>query len=214
VTIFPPNLVWKSSSLPFELEACEECFSGSSEKPKSLLVNEAFALQAGPITASLVVSPTGSAVSDEGTSKGLGNQTDLSLLKWFRSRSEIVLTSGKTAELENYRLPSKSQLAILSRTERTYQSLGDDKTKVLFLEKVDSYGKAIDQLQALGFTKIHCEFGPAGFVDLINKKLTNGFVSSTEPSGIEQFAQEHQLLLENIEVFAGDLFVAQLLGRG
>ncbi len=177
-------------------------------------MNEAFDLQAGPVTASLVVSATGSAVSEQGTSKGLGNATDLSLLKWFRNRSEIVLTSGKTAELENYRLPSTAQLAILSRTDRIYQSLGQDKTKVIFLENLDSFGSAIEELRTRGYERIHCEFGPTGFVDLVNQNLTAGFVSSVDVMGIELFAKEHELLVGTVEEFGGDLLVARLLGRG
>jgi riboflavin biosynthesis pyrimidine reductase len=177
-------------------------------------VNEAFDLQAGPVTASLVVSATGSAVSEQGTSKGLGNSTDLSLLKWFRNRSEIVLTSGKTAELENYRLPSTAQLAILSRADRTYQSLGQDKTKVIFLDKLASFGSAIEELRKRGYERIHCEFGPTGFVELLNQNLAAGFVSSVNVTGIELFAMQHELLVGTLEEFGGDLLVARLLGRG
>lgn len=175
---------------------------------------DTFDLQAGPITASLVVSTTGSAVSAAGTSRGLGNTTDSNLLRWFRNRSEIVLTSGKTAELENYRLPSKPKLAILSETQREYQLLGQDKAKVIFLQNSDSYSSAIESLLSLGYSRIHCEFGPTGFVDLVKQNLTDGFVSSVEMKGIELFAKEHELLLESAEEYAGDLFVARLLGRG
>lgn len=177
-------------------------------------MNEDFDLEAGPVTASLVVSANGSAVSAEGTSRGLGNVTDSNLLRWFRNRSEVVLTSGKTAELENYRLPSNPELAILSETEREYQSLGQNKARVIFLKNIDSYSSAIGRLQSLGYSKIHCEFGPTGFVDLVNQNLTDGFVSSIEVAGIELFARKHELFLESVEEYAGDLFVARLLGRG
>lgn len=171
-------------------------------------------LPAGNVTASLVVSPTGSAVSTNGTSNGLGNETDLALLKWFRARSQIVLTSGKTAELENYRYPSSTGLAILSRSKRTYDSLAEDREKVLFLTGVDTYLQAIDELANLGFQKIHCEFGPTGFAELVNEGKVDGFVSSIEALGIERFAQLHNLSVAKKHEVADDLVVGQLLGRG
>lgn len=171
-------------------------------------------LPAGNVTASLVVSPAGSAVSTNGTSRGLGNETDLALLKWFRARSQIVLTSGKTAELENYRYPSSTGLAILSRSQRTYDSLAEDREKVLFLTGVDTYLQAIDGLKNRGFQKIHCEFGPTGFVELVNEDKVDGFVSSIEASGIEGFAKLHKLSVAKLHLVADDLVVGQLLGRG
>ena len=175
---------------------------------------KSFDLPAGDVTASLVVSPTGSAVSTNGTSRGLGNETDLALLKWFRARSQIVLTSGKTAELENYRYPSRTELAILSRSQRNYDSLAKDREKVLFLSGVETYLQAIDELTNLGFQRIHCEFGPSGFVDLVNEGKVDGFVSSVEASGIERFAQLHNLSAAKLHLVADDLVVGQLLGRG
>ena len=175
---------------------------------------KSFNLPAGDVTASLVVSPVGSAVSTTGTSRGLGNETDLELLKWFRARSQIVLTSGKTAELENYRYPSSTGLAILSRHQRTYDSLATDRERVLFLKEVDTYPQAIDELINLGFHKIHCEFGPNGFVELVDGDKVDGFVSSIEPSGIKRFAELHNLSVAKLQDVAGDLVVGQLLGRG
>lgn len=177
-------------------------------------MTSSFDLIAGPVTASLVVSSAGIATSDEGSSKGLGNQTDLALLKWFRSRSEVVLTSGKTAEIENYKLPSSAELAILSKAERKYESLGAQKSKVIFLKNLDSYAQSIDALLSLGYSRIHCEFGPSGFVDLLHSGLVEGFVSSKEVSGIELFANSHDLVQGNVQLLGGDLFVAQLFGRG
>ena len=175
---------------------------------------KSFDLPAGDVTASLVVSPTGSAISHSGTSRGLGNETDLALLKWFRARSQIVLTSGKTAELENYRFPSSAGLAILSRSQRTYDSLAEDREKVLFLTEIDTYRQAIDELTNKGFQKVHCEFGPSGFVELVNEGKVDGFVSSIKPLGIENFAQLHNLSVTKLHQVANDLVVGQLLGRG
>lgn len=177
-------------------------------------MNEGFSLAPGPVTASLVVDEFGRAISNSGSSKGLGNQTDLALLKWFRARSQVVLTSGKTAEAENYRLPSQARLAIFSRTERTYVSLADTKSQVIFLNNLGSYAQALDALHTAGYQKIHCEFGPSGFIELLCHGRVDGFVSSTETAGVERFAQANHLSLQPVQLVGGDLFVAQLLGRG
>lgn len=176
-------------------------------------MTDQFDIAAGSRTASMVVGETGSAISEHGSSKGLGNQTDLSLLKWFRSRSEIVLTSGKTAEADNYRFPRSTGLAILTRSDRSYQSLGNDKAKVLFLKHLDSYAAAIDELTSLGLSRIHCEFGPSGFVELVKLNLVDGFISSTSKSGIELFAARHDFRLKDLQAVGEDLLVAQVLGR-
>lgn len=177
-------------------------------------MNEHFELAAGPLTASMVVSSAGSAISDNGTSRGLGNKSDLALLKWFRSRSQIVLTSGKTAELENYRFPSSTGLAILSRSQRSYDSLGKEKERVLFLDVKASFSQAVLELKSQGYQRIHCEFGPSGFVELVQEGTVDGFVSSIEVVGIERFAELHHLVVEQLQQLTDDLFVGKLLGRG
>lgn len=168
----------------------------------------------GPITASLVVSELGSATGSLGSSKGLGNRTDLDLLKWFRSRSEIVLTSGKTAEIESYRYPASAELAILSSSSRSYDSLGKDKSRVLFLEGLESYQQAIEALREKGYSKVHCEFGPSGFTELVSAQLVEGYVSSINESGIAAFANLHNLSTVEVQQINGDLYVSQLIGRG
>lgn len=177
-------------------------------------MTDTFDLNAGSITASLVVSPEGSAASSSGTSKGLGNTTDQALLRWFRSRSQIVLTSGKTAELENYRLPSRAELAILSKSNRTYRSLGTDVSKVIFLENLSSYAHAIEALADLGYSKIHCEFGPTGFIELVKLNIVEGYVSCMAAAGIEEFAFQHQVGWTELQTVGDDLYVARVLGRG
>ncbi len=171
-------------------------------------------LEAGPVTASLVVSANGEAVSSLGNSKTLGNQTDLQLLKWFRARSEIVLTSGLTAELEGYRHPTQAKLAILSNTPRTYASLGQDLNRVLFLSESPSFADAVAQLSAEGYTRIHTEFGPTGFKSLVESSSVDGYVSSTSPEGISKFLQSAELYADKLQALSADLFVAKVVGRG
>lgn len=171
-------------------------------------------LQPGFITASLVVSKEGQSISDAGNSKGLGNKTDLQLLKWFRSLSQIVLTSGKTALAEQYRYPSSAELAILSRSEREYPSLGGELHRVRFLGMQDGYASALAALQSQGFERIHTEFGNQGFLELVRSGIADGYVSSTQARGITEFVDSTQLTELSRHVFGGDLVVCRVGGRG
>ncbi len=171
-------------------------------------------LNPGPVTASLVVSKNGKTVSEMGSSKNLGNETDLQLLKWFRSRSQIVLTSGKTAFAEEYRYPSSAELAILSRSERKYASLVKDLSRVRFLTDQASYVSAVETLHSQGFERIHTEFGLEGFVELVQSGFADGFVSSVSASGVTEFLGTTQLTELSRHVFGADLVVCRVGGRG
>jgi riboflavin biosynthesis pyrimidine reductase len=171
-------------------------------------------LNPGPVTASLVVSNDGQTISEMGNSKGLGNETDLQLLKWFRARSQIVLTSGKTAFAEEYRYPSSAELAILSRSERNYTSLEKDLGRVRFLADQASYVSAVETLHSQGFERIHTEFGIEGFVELVQSGFADGFVSSVSASGVTEFLVTTQLTELSRHVFGADLVVCRVGGRG
>ena len=172
------------------------------------------AVGAGPVTASLVVSASGQATTAAGTSRGLGNKTDLELLKWFRRRSEVILTSGLTAELENYRLPSAAKLAILSRENRSYSSLAGNLKDVIFLQGIDSFQTAVEHLNDIGYRRIHTEFGPTGFCALVSAQVVDGFVSSISPDGITAFVRDNKLSALEPLLVEGELFVARAVGRG
>ena len=185
-----------------------ECFSGLSAKQASLLEFEE--LNLGPVTASLVVAATGSAIGQHGTSRGIGNETDLELLKWLRSRSQIVLTSGLTARLEDYRMPLSADLAILSRQGHP-RPKGNLEAKFLELGELDSYGAAIHALSERGYSLIHTEFGPSGFVELVGTGTADGVVSSMERSGVKAFAANHDFAIQRMISVAG-LWIGVLEG--
>jgi len=163
------------------------------------------------VTASLVVGEDGSSKSELGNSKGLGNQTDLELLLWFRSRSQIVLTSGATAEADNYKYPANTELAILSRAKRNFPRLTPDLNKVRFLQG-QTISDAIKALQHQGFTEIHTEFGETGFLEL-SSGLVDCYLSSKSANGIEAFLKRTGLVAS--ERFSlPDLEIARVVGRG
>ena len=168
-------------------------------------------IAAGDITASLVVDERGNTKNGSGNSKGLGNQTDLNFLLWLRARSQIVLTSGITAEAEDYAYPSSAELAILTRSNRTYPRLADSLNRVRFISAA-SFAEAIASLQSEGLVRIHTEFGETGFLSLVGDNI-DCFLSSREQAGIEHFLRRTGL--QALETFdLSDLQIARVAGRG
>ena len=168
-------------------------------------------LAAGAVTASLVVDENGSTRSQLGNSRGIGNQTDLNLLLWLRNRSQIVLTSGITAEAEDYRYPSNTNLAILTNSNRNYPRLSDSIGKVRFLSNM-SFLQAVESLLAEGITQIHTEFGETGFQALAAERISC-YVSSKSTAGIERFLERTGLALGD-SFSLPDLVIARVDGRG
>lgn len=118
-------------------------------------------------TASLVCSPNGEFLDEHGTSKGLGGPVDKQWLISLRRSSDIVLTSGKTFRAEEYRMPKKSDLAVLSRAPVDTQSLSmQPGQKVIQFER-SSYSNAATELARDGYRRIHIEYGPRGITALI-----------------------------------------------
>ena len=169
------------------------------------------ALDAGAITASLVVDNLGSAIGAYGNSRGIGNETDHKLLLWFRGKAEVVLTSGATAIVEDYKMPSSCDLALLTRRNEQSFSIDPNDRKLIFLH--GHYFEGVEQLQELGYRRIHTEFGPSGFVELSQHSEVNCFLSSRTNNGLELFASKHKLgIRRRLEL--PDLFVAEVAGRG
>ena len=169
-------------------------------------------LPLGPVTASLVLTSSGSAVADSGSSKGIGNKTDLELLLWLRSRAKVVLTSGLTARVENYRMPSSADLAVLSRG-RVARPAGRATGRFLELGVLDGYHQAIVELQSQGYSQIHTEFGPRGFLELVRSGIASGVLSAIEFAGVEAFVSIHDLALQE-RITLPDLEIALVAGRG
>lgn len=60
----------------------------------------------------LVMSITGSAVGDDGTSETLTNATDRRILGVIRELSDVVLVGAASVRAEGYQLPRRSRLAV------------------------------------------------------------------------------------------------------
>lgn len=166
------------------------------------------------ITCSFVVGEAGQVVDEQGGSKGLGNQTDLELLRALRSNAEVVLTSGLTARVEEYRMPRHADLAIF--TQRGVAGLNlkpkaGQKLQVLTPPLVNSYQDAINALKTR-YGRIHVEFGPTGARSIKNE-IELFVISSTYEVGPAKFLEELGLV-ETASFLAPELFITVAVGRG
>lgn len=73
--------------------------------------------------ASLVVDSNGNTVGSDGTSKTVGNQTDLQLLIALRSKTSLIVTTGKTARSEQYKASRFAPIAFITRDQGSLASI-------------------------------------------------------------------------------------------
>jgi len=169
----------------------------------------------GHLTASLVLGQDGNHVDVNGTSKLLGGPADLELLKYFRSRSSWVLTTGATARAERYRIPSKAKLAVLSRQGELAlpETLDASEVTVLGSDFPMSIASAILHLEDLDPGGIHLEFGPQTLLTAHAEIDRLQIILSSEfETGASNFAETSNLVLGNPQV-VDQLFITQVTGR-
>lgn len=166
------------------------------------------------VTCSFVVGEDGQVVDDRGGSKGLGNQTDLELLRVLRANAEVVLTSGLTARVEEYVMPRHADLAIFTKRGVAGLNLkpkAGQKLQVLTPPQVNSYREAIEAVQKK-YDSVHVEFGPAG-ARAIKDQIELFVISSVHEYGPSKFLAELELT-QMERFFAPDLFITLAVGRG
>ena len=73
--------------------------------------------------ASLVIDSSGNTAGNDGTSKTVGNQTDLQLLIALRSRASLIVTTGKTARIEKYKASRFAPIAFITRDESSLATI-------------------------------------------------------------------------------------------
>lgn len=66
------------------------------------------------IRLNMVVSSGGSFTDSIGSSRGISNAIDRKLLAHLRKLSDVVITGGETARVENYEVPSSADLLVIS----------------------------------------------------------------------------------------------------
>ncbi len=154
------------------------------------------------VTASLVSDQHGNTVSTDGSSAGLGNDTDRSLLVALRRQSEVILTSGKTFRCDRYRFPKHADLAVLSNQGLDI-SVPDGQKLILSHQ---GYQQALMDLRSKGYKRVHVEYGITGIRALIEAKAIDALLlSSRHKSGVLNLAMA--LKVEPILLELEDLYV-------
>jgi len=154
------------------------------------------------ITASLVSDQHGNTVSTEGSSAGLGNSTDLSLLVALRRQSEVILTSGKTFRADRYKFPKHADLAVLTNQELDI-SVPDGQKLILSHQ---GYQQALMDLRSKGYKRVHVEYGITGIRALVEANALDALLlSSRDKPGVINLAMD--LKLEPILLELEDLYV-------
>jgi hypothetical protein len=154
------------------------------------------------ITASLVSDQHGNTVSSQGSSAGLGNSTDLSLLVALRRQSQVILTSGKTFISDRYRFPKHADLAVLTNQELDISIPIGQKLIVSNL----GYQQNLTDLMLSGYKRVHVEYGITGIRALLEAKALDALLlSSRDKSGVLALALE--LKVEPLLLKLEDLYV-------
>ncbi len=167
------------------------------------------------LTTCLVVDKHGSSVNAFGNSAGIGNESDLALLRFIRAQSEIVLTSGKTARADDIRMPRAADLAIF--TAAGVQSLrlepkGDQSLVLIGSEQATNYLEALSHIRNLGYQNIQIEFGISGLSEVL-QEIDVCVISGQDRAGVELFLEQQQIIPSQWFELK-DLFVAVGSGRG
>jgi hypothetical protein len=167
------------------------------------------------VTASMVVDEAGHHTGPDGTSKSLGGESDFELLMLFRKRAGTVLTTGLTARSENYRLPSSSSLAILTRStaESLPKQLQVEQVRLIGIDTKVTPAECVQQLMTAGPTPIHIEFGPTALIETLRSRTdVRAFISSEYESGPVAFISKWNLFQVGTFRFK-NLYVNEVSGR-
>lgn len=154
------------------------------------------------VTASLVCDENGKTTSSDGSSSGLGNETDLALLVAMRRQAQVIVTSGRTLRADNYRFPKSADLAVLTNQQVDIVEPVGQKLIV----SNSGYEQLIQELSHSGYTRMHVEYGVTGIKELIaGSALDALLLSSKQRSGVDALSRELKVLPTIIQL--DDLYV-------
>lgn len=119
----------------------------------------------------MVVGPLGQFVDESGSSRGISNVIDRNLLIHLRTLSDVVVTGGETARLEQYRKPKNASLAIISR-----RPVGIVDAIILTPPPTSEAASwSVIELKRLGFARILLEVGPSLAREYLQRDLVDEF---------------------------------------
>lgn len=185
---------------------------------------DGFASGSGKYTTSLVLGSEGEIAGTDGSSSPLTNRLDRELLKSLRRRAQVIQTSVRTANAENYRMPEAKALALFSNVTVVQASnllLGESRPVFFgaavqpkeYMQEVRqpqpqppprsstlTYSELISNLQLPSTTVVHSEFGLTG-LRMTHRELSCVFLSTTpgsdpQSSGLSFLNQTHKISAE------------------
>lgn len=129
--------------------------------------------------ASLVVDSNGNTVGSDGTSKTVGNQTDLQLLIALRSKTSLIVTTGKTARSEQYKASRFAPIAFITRDQGSLASIpavaSPGNFEKIFLKSSkplpDAFSDFDSEVSKAGFSSILFEGGLESVNALLHSSL-------------------------------------------
>ena len=133
----------------------------------------------------MVAGPSGEFVDEAGSSRGISNDLDRKLIGKLRSVSDVLVTGGNTARLENYKSTSNLQLVVISH----HQIYSDGRITISPPANSDLGAWVLSEVRSLGFERILLEVGPS----LARKFLASDLVDEfclTIPSGDFEIAKQ------------------------
>ena len=155
--------------------------------------------------ATMVLDIDGNHTGEDGTSKSVSNDLDLQLLLALRSRSNVIVTTGKTARTEGYKSSRFAPIAILTRRAETLKNIpaldqvGAFENLVLRSETEHiNFAEVQENLKSRGFNTFLFEGGPASLSELLSSKLEIQFVLSVIGGGDLDLKYIRQIALERV----------------
>ncbi|MEO0313116.1 MAG: hypothetical protein RL140_346 [Actinomycetota bacterium] len=158
----------------------------------------------------MVVNGDGEFTDESGSSRGISNDLDRRLIGHLRRQSDVVVTGGKTARKEQYRVPSHCSLAVISNSFE----LVDDR-----YIRLDEPETAISKLNELGFERILLETGPSLSKYFLESGLVEEFCLTVTGGSLEAAAKTMAAFNVELELVSaveveGTLFTRWRRGNG
>lgn len=133
------------------------------------------------VRANLVQDGEQNFVDDSGSSRGISNELDRDRLLLLRALSDVVVTDGETARRENYRIPSTTDLAVI--TKLGYQPPAST-SEHRYIELKLNPSEAIESLLKRGYQRILLEVGPNILLQLVQAKLVDELCLTISGRGV------------------------------
>lgn len=129
----------------------------------------------------MVVSGSGDFVDEQGSSRGISSEFDRKLIGRLRSLSDVVVTGGNTARVEQYQQPKHADLAVITRSPGLFSA---------FQTLTPPNGVAVtdwclSRLRELGYERILLEVGPTLAREFLTRNVVDEFCLTVTSGNLE-----------------------------